>query len=101
MKQLSIVLLALVMVTSSSGCCCSWWPWGMGYGYQYGQQGCWGGRCPDPGQPGTLVTPSGAYYNTYGTVQSGLPVSAPSITALPPVSSNYPTTVLESLPTYR
>lgn len=98
MKRRAILLLALVMLTSTSGCCC-WWP---GYGYGYGRQGCWGGNCPIPSQPGTMVLPSqGAYYNTYDTIQAGIPISAPIITAQPIVSPVYPTTVLESLPTYR
>lgn len=84
MKRLVSSALVLLTVFSMVGCCCPGplMPWGGACGMQQG------------GYPG--ATPTG--YMSYDSMQTATPVWTSPV-AMP--MTTYPTTALESLPTYR
>ena len=109
MKRSALVLLGVLAMSFSTGCCGWWWPGGhygysQGYGTPYGG-GCPGGNCGvNPGQP--FVPPQTSYYNSYDSVQTGVPIPMTGPVTFAP--AGYPTIAvpqtaavpLDSLPTY-
>ena len=95
MKRFAFACMSLCIVTAMTGCYC-WNPYGCSgaqYGYGAGG-GCQYGNC---GVQPSGSLPPGAFYQSYDSVQAGLPT--PVMSAAP----GYPRTAaapLESLPTY-
>ena len=95
MKRIGTLLLGLFLLVTTSGCYC-WSPWSGGWGYP----GQCGGACGVQSGP---VIDQGAYYGTYNSVQTAMPVMMPAQTAYYPPLYTVPQTAsapLQSLPTY-
>jgi len=97
MKRVATLLLGLAMLMSFTGCYC-YSPWMGGAGYPYGGGGgaCGPGGCA----PGATFAPQTGYYQSYDTIQAGVPFG-PAPIAVAPVHPATAFAPLDSLPTYR